>query len=211
MEVILLERVQKLGQMGDVVTVKDGYARNYLLPQSKALRATAENKSRFEADKAQLEAQNLERAKEAQAVADKLDGQSFVVLRQAGESGQLYGSVNTRDIATEITAGGFSVDRGQVVLDEPIKMLGLHTPRIILHPEVSASVTINVARSAEEAELQAKGVDVTIEQEDEETIAAEDVFESEELAQAAEAELSDEEASEEAPAEEVAAEETKED
>jgi large subunit ribosomal protein L9 len=214
MEVILLERVQRLGQMGEVVNVKDGYARNYLLPQSKALRATNANRAQFEKQKTQLEAQNLEKGKEAQVVADKLEGEAFVVLRQAGESGQLYGSVNTRDIAEAATAGGFSLNRDQVVLDTPIKVLGLHSPRIVLHPEVSCSITINVARSAEEAELQAKGVDVNIEQEDEDTISADDVFDSEELAQAAEADLSDEEApaeeaASEAPAEK-AAEETKE-
>jgi large subunit ribosomal protein L9 len=212
MEVILLERVQRLGQMGDVVNVKQGYARNYLLPQSKALRATAVNKARFNQDKAQLETQNLEKSKEAQAVADKLDGQSFIILRQAGESGQLYGSVNTRDIAQIVTEGGFTVDRSQVVLDTPIKTLGLHQPRIVLHPEVTANITINVARSAQEAELQAKGVDVTIEQQEEDTISAEDVFESEELAQAAEADLAEEETpAEEAAAPVAAKEETKED
>lgn len=211
MEVILLERVEKLGQMGDVVRVKDGYARNFLLPQSKALRATDANRQRFENDKAQLEARNLERKNEAQAVADKLDGQSFVIIRQAGEAGQLYGSVSTRDIASEISTGGFSTSRGQVTLDKPIKEIGLHTTRIVLHPEVSVEVTVNVARTEEEAERQAKGEILTGEQDsfEEETLAAEDVFESKELAEAAEAELSDDdkdtsEETEEAPAEDTA-------
>ena len=157
MEVVLLERVEKLGQMGDVVTVKDGYARNYLLPQSKALRATKANLEQFETQRAQLEARNLEQKNEAAAVAEKLDGNQFVVIRSASEAGSLYGSVTTRDVAAAATEGGFSVDRRQVVLERPVKELGLHAIKVVLHPEVSAEIAINVARSQEEAELQASG------------------------------------------------------
>lgn len=161
MEVILLERVPKLGQMGEVVRVKDGYGRNFLLARGKALRATEANRKRFETQRAQLEAQNLELKKDAQAVAEKLDGQSFVALRQAGESGVLYGSVSTRDVADLITAGGFTVARSQIEIAQPIKTLGLHTIPVHLHPEVHAKVTVNVARSAEEAERQARGEEVS--------------------------------------------------
>jgi large subunit ribosomal protein L9 len=157
MQVILLERVAKLGQMGDVVKVKDGYGRNFLLPQGKALRATEANIKGFEARKAQLEAQNLETKKEAEAAAAKLDGQAFIVIRSASDSGALYGSVTTRDVAEAATAAGFTVGRSQVVLDRPIKDLGLHSVSVVLHPEVSVRVSVNVARSAEEAELQASG------------------------------------------------------
>ena len=161
MEVILLQRIAKLGQMGDVVRVRDGYARNFLLPQGKALRANAESRKRFERDKAQLEARNLEARKEAEAVAEKLSGQSFVVLRQAGETGQLYGSVATRDIAEIADAGGFTIERSQVRLDRAIKAIGLHEVMITLHPEVEVPITINVARSADEAERQSRGEDLT--------------------------------------------------
>ena len=161
MQVILLERIGRLGQMGDVVTVKDGFARNFLLPQGKALRATKANKERFERERSQLEARNLELKSEAQAVADKLNGQSFIIIRQAGDSGQLYGSVSTRDIAEAITEGGFSLERRQVMLDRPIKTLGVHELRIALHAEVVPHVTINVARSSDEAERQARGESVT--------------------------------------------------
>jgi large subunit ribosomal protein L9 len=161
MEVILLERVPKLGQMGEVVRVKDGFARNFLLPRGKALRATETNRKQFDQQRAQLEARSLERKKEADAVAAKLNGKSFVVIRQAGETGVLYGSVSPRDIAEIVTAGGFSVDRAQVALSTPIKTLGLHMAPILLHPEVEAQVTINVARSADEAERQARGESVT--------------------------------------------------
>ena len=158
-DVILLERVEKLGQMGQVVKVRPGFARNYLLPQKKALRATKENLAYFEKQRAQLEAQNLERRGEAEQVAKKLDGISVVIIRQAGESGQLYGSVTARDIAEAVTQAGFTIARGQVVLDKAIKTLGLYRQRVILHPEVSVGITVNVAQSAEEAEMQAKGVD----------------------------------------------------
>lgn len=157
MQVILLQRVAKLGQMGEVVNVKDGYGRNYLLPQGKALRANAANIASFEAKKAQLEANNLETRKEAEAVGEKLDGQIFVVIRSASDAGALYGSVTPRDIADAATAAGFTVDRGQVVLDRPIKDLGLHSVNVVLHPEVSVKITMNVARSLEESELQAAG------------------------------------------------------
>lgn len=157
MQVILLQRVAKLGQMGDVVKVKDGYGRNFLLPQGKALRASASNIASFSAKKVQLEATNLETRTEAQAFADTLNGQAFIVIRSASDSGALYGSVTTRDAADAATAGGFTVDRNQVVLDRPIKDLGLHSVTVVLHPEVSAKITMNVARSPEEAELQAAG------------------------------------------------------
>ncbi|RMF37100.1 MAG: 50S ribosomal protein L9 [Alphaproteobacteria bacterium] len=157
MELILLERIAKLGQMGDVVQVRDGYARNYLLPQGKALRATRENIARFESQRAQLEARNLETRKEAEAAAERLNGQSFVIIRSAAESGALYGSVNARDVAEAAGEAGFSVERRQVLIERPIKELGLHEVLIQLHPEVTASVTVNVARSPEEAELQASG------------------------------------------------------
>jgi len=161
MEVILLERIARLGQMGDVVRVKNGYARNYLLPQGKALRANAESRKRFESERTQLEARNLEARKEAEAVAEKLSGQSFVVIRQAGETGQLYGSVSTRDIAETATAGGFTVERRQVRLDRAIKTIGLHEVKITLHPEVEVPITMNVARSEDEAGRQARGEDLT--------------------------------------------------
>ncbi|MFT6531955.1 MAG: large subunit ribosomal protein L9 [Limimaricola cinnabarinus] len=157
MDVILLQRVAKLGQMGEIVKVKDGYARNFLLPQGKALRANEANKARFEDQKAQLETQNLESKKEAEAMAGKLDGQQFVVIRSASDGGALYGSVTTRDIAESATAEGFTVDRKQVVLRGPIKDLGIHDVSVVLHPEVEATIEINVARSNEEAELQASG------------------------------------------------------
>lgn len=162
MQVILLQRIGRLGQMGDVVTVKDGYARNYLLPQKKALRATEENRAHFESQRAQLEANNLELKKEAEAVAEKLDGKIFVAIRSAGDTGQLYGSVSTRDIAEVVTEGGFTIDRRQVILERPIKTLGLHETRVALHPEVTVKVMLNVARSEDEAERQSRGEDVTV-------------------------------------------------
>ncbi len=158
MQVILLERVEKLGQMGDQVTVKPGFARNFLLPQGKALRATAQNIERFETERAQLEAQNLERRTEAEAVAAKMDDLTVVIIRAASESGQLYGSVNARDISEAVTEGGFTVSRSQVVLDKPIKTLGIFDLRVRLHPEVTQIVKINVAQSEEEAQAQADRV-----------------------------------------------------
>jgi large subunit ribosomal protein L9 len=157
MDVILLERVAKLGQMGEVVSVRDGYARNYLLPQKKALRANDANLKAFEDQKAQLEARNLETRKEAESLAAQLDGKQFVIIRAASDSGALYGSVTTRDAADAATEEGFSVDRKQVVLNRPIKELGLHPVQIVLHPEVEVEIKLNVARSPEEAELQASG------------------------------------------------------
>lgn len=154
MDVILLERIEKLGQMGDVVTVKSGYARNFLLPQKKALRATDENRSHFESQRAQLEAENLKRREEAEAVASKIEDLDVVLIRQAGDSGQLYGSVSARDISDSVTERGVTVGRGQVLLDRAIKELGLHPIRISLHPEVSVELTINVARTDEEAATQ---------------------------------------------------------
>lgn len=157
MDVILLERVAKLGQMGEVVSVKQGFARNYLLPQGKALRVNTANLARFEAEKAQMEARNLESKKEADALAEKLDGETFIVIRSASDAGALYGSVTTRDAADAATESGFSVDKKQVVLLGAIKFLGMHDVSVELHPEVSATITLNVARSVEEAELQAAG------------------------------------------------------
>jgi large subunit ribosomal protein L9 len=204
MKVILLERIARLGQMGDEVTVKPGYARNYLLPQKKALRANKANREYFESQRVQLEAQNLERKKDAEAIAGKIEGNDFIVIRQAGDTGQLYGSVSTRDIAETIGEGGFTILRNQVMLDRPIKILGLHAVRISLHPEVEVEVRINVARTEEEAERQARGEDMSVVddgfelEEDEEAISAEDVFEDEALAEQAASELIDE--GEEAPA-----------
>ena len=162
MEVILLERIARLGQMGDVVRVRDGYARNFLLPQGKALRSNADNRKRFEAEKVQFEARDLERRQEAEAVAAKLEGQSFVLIRQAGETGQLYGSVTTRDLVEAMGAGGFSVNRSQIALNQPIKTIGMHTVLIALHAEVDAHIVANVARSEDEATRQARGEDVSV-------------------------------------------------
>jgi large subunit ribosomal protein L9 len=180
MEVILLERIEKLGQMGDVVNVKPGFARNYLLPQKKAVTATDSNRKQFEARRAQLEAQNLKLKGEAQQVAGKVEGLFVTMIRQAGDAGQLYGSVNARDVAIGVTEAGFTVARRQVNLDHPIKTIGLHPVRIALHPEVFVTVTANVARSAEEAEIQEKTGEAVIrtEEEDEQPeAAAAEVFE----------------------------------
>ena len=173
-DLILLERVEKLGQMGQLVKVKPGFARNYLLPQKKALRATKENLTYFESQRTQLEANNLHRKSEATEIGGKLEGLSVVVIRQAGESGQLYGSVSARDIAEAVSEAGFTIEKRQVVLERPIKSLGLHSVRIVLHPEVSVGITANVAQSAEEAEMQAKGID-PLRLRDEEEIQAESV------------------------------------
>ncbi len=181
MQVILLERVEKLGQMGDEVKVKDGFARNFLLPKKKALRATKTNREIFAGQKAQLEARNLEQKKEAEAVGKKLDGKSFTVIRQAGDRGQLYGSVSPRDIATAISEGGVSVARTQVRIDTAIKSIGLFPVGVQLHPEVRVKVTINVARSEDEAERQARGEDVLADRTAEEDAAAEAKVAAEEL------------------------------
>ena len=156
MDVILLQRIEKLGQMGQVVKVKPGFARNYLLPQKKALRATDANRARFEKQRAQLEAINLSRREEAQKISGKVDGLTVVIIRQAGETGHLYGSVSPRDVAAAATAGGVTIERSQVLMDRPIKMLGLHPVRVALHPEVIVTITANVAKSEEEAEIQKK-------------------------------------------------------
>jgi large subunit ribosomal protein L9 len=180
MQVILLQRIGRLGQMGDIVNVKDGYARNFLLPQKKALRATEDNRKHFDSQRAQLEANNLELKKEAEAVAEKLDKKVFVAIRSAGDTGQLYGSVATRDIAEVVTTGGFTIDRRQVILERPIKNLGLHPVRVALHPEVLVTVTLNVARSEDEAERQSRGEDVTVVKEEKlelETFNPDEVFE----------------------------------
>jgi len=182
MEVILLQRIGRLGQMGDVVRVKDGFARNFLLPKGKALRATKENRVRFESMKTDLEARNLAQRGEAEKVSVKLEGKSFVVLRQAAEGGQLYGSVSTRDIAALLAQAGFMVDRSQIELNAPIKIIGMHTVPVALHPEVSSKITVNVARSADEAERQARGEDLTVRREaldepEEAGVAAEAFFE----------------------------------
>ncbi|MFZ1774297.1 MAG: 50S ribosomal protein L9 [Rhizobiaceae bacterium] len=161
MHVILLERIPRLGQMGDTVRVKDGFARNFLLPMGKALRANEANKKKFEGQRAQLEARNLERKSEAQAVADQLDGKSFIAVRSAGETGQLYGSVSARDVADILTAEGFSVSRSQVALNTPIKTIGLHSVTLVLHADVEVKVSLNIARTADEALRQAQGESLT--------------------------------------------------
>lgn len=213
MQVILLERVEKLGQIGDIVNVKPGFARNYLLPRDKALRATAANKKAFEGTRVQLEADNLKRRDEATAVGEKMEGLSIDLIRQAGEAGHLYGSVNARDIAASITAAGFSVTRNQVGLADPVKSLGLFDVVVQLHPEVSATVTVNVARTEEEARIQAETGKVMMSQDEEEEAEAraeiEAIFE-EGAAEAAAEELA-EEAGEEAAGEAAPAEEAAED
>ena len=169
-DLILLERVEKLGQMGQVVKVKPGYARNYLLPQKKAMRATKENLAFFETQRAQLEATNLQRKTEAEQVAGKMTNVTVMLIRQAGETGQLYGSVAARDIAEAVTAAGFTVDKQQIVLDRPIKTLGMHPVRVMLHPEVAVTVTANVAQSEEGARMQAAGIDPLAQREEQEAL-----------------------------------------
>jgi large subunit ribosomal protein L9 len=172
-ELILLERVEKLGQMGQVVNVRPGFARNYLLPQKKALRATKENLAYFDTQRAQLEASNLKRKGEAGEVGGKLEGTMVVLVRQAGESGQLYGSVSSRDISDAVTAAGFTVERRQIVLDRPIKTLGIHRVRVALHPEVAVGIRVNVAQSEEEAKMQEAGIDpLAVRDDDDETVPA---------------------------------------
>ncbi len=204
MQVILLERIENLGQMGDTVTVKPGFARNYLLPQKKALRATKENQAVFEAQRTQLEAQNLERRKEAEQVAEKIDGIKVVMIRSAGDTGQLYGSVTARDIVDSVGEAGVTISRAQVVLDKAIKVLGLHPIRLRLHPEVSIEITVNVARSDAEAETQAATGEVaTAEaQMEAEEAAIEEALELVEAAEEAEAEEAEAEEAEAADAEE---------
>jgi large subunit ribosomal protein L9 len=179
MQVILLERVEKLGQMGDEVRVKDGFARNFLLPKKKALRATKANRDYFHAQKAHLEANNLKLKSEAEKIGSKLDGQKFVLIRQAGDRGQLYGSVSPRDVADAMEKGGFKVDRHQINISVAIKAIGLFTIPVVLHPEVKVNITVNVARSEDEAERQARGEDVLVSKTDQEEalVAAEELFE----------------------------------
>lgn len=207
MQVILLERVAKLGQMGEVVTVKDGYARNFLLPQKKALWASKANIEQFEAEKANLEARNAESRAEAEKLADSLNGQQFVVIRSASDAGSLYGSVSTRDAADAATEAGFSIDRRQVALTAPIKELGIHTVTVSLHPEVEAQIELNVARSTEEAELQAQGVDVIEQAAEEEAQAELEIAELFDEIGAAELDELETEVAPEAEAEEAEAEE----
>jgi large subunit ribosomal protein L9 len=176
-ELILLQRVEKLGQMGDVVKVKPGYARNFLLPQKKALRASKDNRAKFDQQRAQLEAQNIKRREEAERLAERVGGLSVVIVRQAGESGSLYGSVSARDISDAATEAGLTIGRSQVILEHPIKTLGLSQVRVSLHPEVSIPVTVNVARSPEEAERQARGERAAGDADDEEQVpTAENIF-----------------------------------
>lgn len=177
MDVILLQRIEKLGQMGEVVRVKPGYARNYLLPQKKALRATKENRAAFEANRAELEATNLKRRGEAERIAERVQGLAVVMIRSAGEGGQLYGSVSARDVAQAAADAGLSVSRTQIVLDHPIKALGLYGVRVTLHPEVAIQVTVNIARTPEEAERQARGETIGVEEADEQEVAPEGLLE----------------------------------
>ena len=197
MEVILLERIEKLGQMGDIVKVKPGFARNFLLPQKKALRATKANMEVFESQRAQLEAENLKRKEEAEAVAKKVEGMTAVMIRQAGDTGQLYGSVSARDIADALTEAGATVGRSQVLLNNPIKVIGLHTVEVRLHPEVTVTIHANVARSDSEAEIQeSSGHEVTLEEQQAVTEAAEEeVLHAVEELEAAEAEAESEDES----------------
>jgi large subunit ribosomal protein L9 len=208
MDVILLERIEKLGQMGDIVKVKPGFARNYLLPQKKALRATKDNMAVYEQQRAQLEADNLQRRSEAEAVAGKVDGLAVVLIRQAGDTGQLYGSVTSRDLAQSVTEAGATITRGQIKLERPIKMLGLHPVTVFLHPEVSITVTANVARSEAEAEAQAKSGHIVTEEEQEATVEAAEAEILEEIAETEAEEAAEAEAEETGDAE--ASEETKE-
>ncbi len=221
MELILLERVENLGQMGDVVNVKPGYARNFLLPRGKALRASKDNIAYFETQKKQLEADNLKKKDEAEKVAKKIDGLTVSIIRQASEGGQLYGSVASRDIAEAVTRGGATIDRGQVILDRNFKALGLYLVKVVLHPEVSVEVTINIARTDEEAEIQLKSGEALVSTDEEATLAevaietieeieAEEIAEEEAEAAEAAAEEGEEAAAEDASAEGVeAAEEDK--
>jgi large subunit ribosomal protein L9 len=206
MEVILLERVAKLGQMGEVVRVKDGFARNYLLPKRKALRASEANRARFETMKVDLEARNLEQRGEAEKVAEKLNGQSFTVLRQAAEGGQLYGSVSPRDLVGLITEKGFAVERSQIVLNVPIKMIGMYKVPVSLHPEVEVTVSVIVARSADEAERLQRGEDISLRRDEAAEAAAEaaataEAFFEPEAIEAMRTQEAEEEAEAAAPAE----------
>ncbi len=200
MDLILLERIAKLGQMGDIVSVRDGYARNFLLPQGKAIRANAANKARFEAERAQLEARNLEAKSEAEALAERIGDKTVVIIRAASETGQMYGSVSTRDLAEAVSEDGVSISRTQVSLERPIKTIGLHAVTVVLHPEVEITVSANVARSQDEAERQAAGEDLSLTERDEAFEFDEDLELDEELLE----EIEGEEASEEEAGEEEA-------
>ena len=203
MEVILLERVAKLGQMGEIVTVRTGYARNFLLPQGKAIRATEANKSRFEAERAQLEARNLEAKSEAESLKERIGEKTVILIRAASETGQMYGSVSPRDLADALTEEGVSINRTQISLERPIKSIGMHDVTVILHPEVELTVTANVARSMDEAERQAAGEDLSRTERDEDSFEFEEDLElDEELLEEIEGEEEADEASEEAAAEE---------
>lgn len=206
MEIILLERVAKLGQIGDVVTVKNGFARNYLLPQKKALRATKANLAHFETQRKEIEANNLKAKSEAENVAKKMEGVAAVLVRQAGESGQLFGSVSARDISGSLQEQGYKTDKNQIILDRALKTLGLYDVMVRLHPEVEVTITVNIARSKEEAEIQAKGGKVDANAKEEE-FSVEDYFEKEEDAVEAAGADDAEEAADEAPAEEASEEE----
>ncbi len=209
MEIILLERVRKLGQIGDIVTVKNGYARNFLLPQKKALRSTKANLAFFETQRAEIETRNLEAKTEAEAVSNKLEGVSAIIIRQAGESGNLYGSVSARDIAAALGEQDLKVARTQVIMDHAIKYLGIYTIQIKLHAEVFSTIEINIARSAEEAEMQAQGLDAKAAEEDLD-VSVEDYFENEEDSEAAIAAEHEGDESEETVTEDVVAEEAEE-
>ena len=208
MQIVLLERIAKLGQMGEVVTVKDGYARNFLLPAGKALRANKANLAQFEGQRVQLEAQNLERKTDAEAVKVKMDGHEIVIIRQSGETGQLYGSVNTRDIAGGLTETGFETNKNQVTLETPIKTLGVYSIRITLHPEVESIIKVNVARTVDEAERQARGENIIDSERDEASFTEETVFEDGDGEMEARAEVSEDFAEAEAETAEEASEET---
>lgn len=203
MELILLERVAKLGQMGEIVSVRPGYARNYLLPQGKAIRATEANKARFESERAQLEARNLEAKSEAESLKERIGEKTVILIRAASETGQMYGSVSPRDLADALTEEGVSINRTQISLERPIKSIGMHDVTVVLHPEVELIVTANVARSMDEAERQAAGEDLSRTERDEDSFEFEEDLElDEELLEEIEGEEEAEEASEEAAEEE---------
>ena len=194
MELILLERVAKLGQMGEIVNVRTGYARNFLLPQGKAIRATEANKKRFETERAQLEARNLEAKSEAESLKERIGEKTVIIIRAASETGQMYGSVSTRDLADALTEDGVTITRNQISLERPIKSIGMHSVTVILHPEVDLTVTANVARSEDEAERQAAGEDLSVSERDEGFEFEEDLELDEELLEEIEGEEGDEEA-----------------
>ncbi|SNY93843.1 LSU ribosomal protein L9P [Cohaesibacter sp. ES.047] len=209
MDLILLERIAKLGQMGEIVSVRPGYARNFLLPQGKAIRASAANKKRFEAERAQLEARNLEARSEAETLKERIGAKTITVIRAASETGQLYGSVSTRDLADALTADGVSFSRNQISLDRPIKTIGMHDVTVILHPEVDLIVTANVARSQDEADRQSAGEDLTLTERDAGFEFEEDLELDEELLEEIEGEEASDDAAEDVAEEDAAEEEEK--